>query len=209
METLDCIKTRRSIRKFKDTLVETEKIGNILDAGRCAPSAGNLQEWKFVLVNKEETRIKIAEACLEQYWISRAPIIIIVCCEPHKVERFYGEKGRTKYAMQSCASAVQNILLAAHDQGLAACWVGAFEIKMLKRILKMGTGVEIQAVIPVGYPDETPEKPKKYSVENVTYLETWGNRIEDLAAHVGQYSERIKRAAKKGKEMMHKVIKRK
>jgi len=207
MNTLECIKTRRSVRKFLNKNVEFEKIGNILDAGRYAPSAGNLQEWKFVLVTDEETRKKIAEACLEQYWISSAPVIIVIGCEPHKVERFYGEKGRVRYSAQNCAAAAQSMLLAAHDQGLGGCWVGAFEVKMLKRILKMPAGAEPQAVLPLGYADETPELPKKYKIEDVTFMESWGNRLADLAGNLGYYSHHLKKAAKKGREILHKTVK--
>ncbi len=209
METLECITARRSVRKFLDKPVEFEKIGNILDAGRKAPSAGNLQEWKFVLVTDEAVRKKVAEACMEQYWIGDAPVIIVVGCEPHKVERFYGEKGRARYALQNCAAATQNILLAATDQGLASCWIGAFEVSQLRRALKMGAGIEPMAVIPLGYAGEHPEEPKKYTVENVTYIESWGNRIKDLAAYMGYYSEHIRKAATKGKELLRKAIKKK
>ena len=80
METLDCIKSRRSIRKYReDKAVEFEKLARIIEAGTLAPSAGNLQDWKFILVVELAARKKIAEACLQQYWMETAPVHIVVC----------------------------------------------------------------------------------------------------------------------------------
>ena len=66
MDTLECISTRRSVRKFLDIPVEFEKVGNILDAGRYAPSAGNLQDWKFILVTDADMREELSKGCVEE-----------------------------------------------------------------------------------------------------------------------------------------------
>ena len=95
MEVLEAIKSRRSIRKYLDKPVEWELIANILDAGRYAPCAGNLQNWKFVAVTDEGRKKSIAEACLRQLWMEQAPVHIVIFAEVEKFERYYGKQGKS------------------------------------------------------------------------------------------------------------------
>ena len=106
MDVLECIATRRTTRKFLDIPVEFEKIGNILDAGRYAPSAGNLQDWKFILVTEKDTIENLAKCCLEQYWVSQASVVIVVCSDPEKSKRLYKEQGE-KFSIQNGGSRSQ------------------------------------------------------------------------------------------------------
>ena len=93
METEECILTRRSVRKYKDVKVDIDKIGKILEAGRIAPSSGNIQNWMFILVDDESKRKAIAEACFQQHWMANAPIQIVVCSKPQEAQRYYGIRG--------------------------------------------------------------------------------------------------------------------
>ncbi len=206
MDALECIESRRSIRKYQDKTVEFEKVGNILNAGRLAPSAGNLQDWKFILVTERDLRKQLAEACSQQYWMETAPIHIVICSQPAKTERFYGKRGEELYTIQNCAAAAQNMLLAAHAQGLGACWVGAFEDHAIRRILTMSDDAQPLAVIVVGYADEAPMPPSKLTVENVTFIERWGNRLRDFAAYVGYYSQHVAQAAVAGREALQQFL---
>ena len=211
MDVVECIRTRRSIRKFQDTPVEWEKVGMILDAARNAPSAGNLQNWKFLVVVNEDSRHQIAEACLQQYWIQKAPVVIVVFAEPKKSERFYGVRGERLYAIQNCAAAVENILLTAHSLGLGACWVGAFDEDMLKRAaaVKPESGdIRPQAVIPIGYAGEEPPEPQKHPLTTVTFLDNYGNRTKDPNEFMGYTSSMVQQLLKKGKKALDKVTKK-
>lgn len=205
MDVLECIKTRRSIRKFSDVFVEFEKLGNVLDAARFAPNSGNLQDWKFILVTEEDKKREIADACFQQVWIEQAPVIICVCSEWKKNERYYGESGE-KFSTQNCASSIQNMLLAAHSEGLGACWIGAFQKDALRRILEIPEEVSPEAVIPIGYPAEYPSVPKRLTLENVVFIEKWNNRIKDLASFMGMYSEHVSRGVSKAKELVKKAF---
>ncbi len=207
MDALECIATRRSIRKFLDIPVEFEKLGNVLDAGRHAPSAGNLQDWKFILVTDEKMRQNISKACVEQYWISTAPVFIIVCTDPEKTKRFYGRSGE-KYSIQNGAAVVQNMLLAAHAEGLGSCWIGAFEDEAVKRLLSIPDSIIVQAIVPLGYADEVVPVPLRFTLENVTYIESWANRIKDLAAYMEWYGEHVQKAIQKGKQMVKEFARR-
>ncbi len=207
MDTLNCIHGRRSVRRFLDVPVEFEKIGKIIDAGRMAPSAGNLQDWKFILITEKEQRDEVAKACLEQYWISQAPIIIVVCTDPERTKRFYDEQG-VKFSTQNGAAAVMNMLLAIHDQELASCWVGAFEEESLKRALSIPDNVIVHAVLPIGYPDERMPTPVRMTMESVVFVGSWGNKIKDLAAYMEWYGEHVQKVIKKSKEFLKNLAKK-
>lgn len=207
MEVFECIKTRRSIRKFLDVDIGMDKVGLLVEAGKAAPCAGNLQNWKFVIVKNNNNRHKLADAAFQQYWIASAPVIIVVCAEIEKIEQYYGIRGEKLYAIQNCAAAVQNILLMAHNLGLGACWVSAFDENMVSRVLELPSDARPQAIIPVGYPDEQVPEPMEYTVENVTFLEKWGplHRIKDfpLFIHdhnvIGRAKESIEEKIEKAK----------
>ncbi len=208
MDVYDAVQQRRSIRKFLEIPVEWEKIGEMLDAGRLAPSAGNVQDWKFIVVIDPDKRWKVAEACIEQYWMAAAPVQIIVCSEPKKSERFYGDRGEKIYAIQNCAAAVENMLLMAEELELGACWVGAFDIDILRSATGIPETVVPQAVIPVGYPDEKPSVPLKFDLPMLVFFDEWGARFKDMATVKGEYDVKVQKALKQAKELLEKVRKK-
>jgi len=207
METLECMQSRRSVRKFLDIAVEFEKLGHILDAGRYAPSAGNLQDTRFILITDPALRQELGKACVEQYWVGLAPIIIVVCADTDRTGKFYGEAGK-KYHIQNAAAAVQNMLLAIHAEGLASCWVGAFEDEFVRRVLGVPEGVTIEAILPIGYPDEQVPVPPRAPFDHVVFVETYGNRIKDIAAYMEWYGEHVQKAIQKGKELVKEFARR-
>ena len=213
MDVFECIRTRRSIRKYKDKQVPWDNIVTILQAGKYAPSAGNLQNWKFIVVKGDAKRNAIAKACLDQEWIETAPIHIVMIGEPQKAERYYGARGRRLYTIQGVAAAVENMLLTAHSLGLGSCWIGAFDDDELRRIVGLPEQVDVHAVVVVGYADENPEVPPKNRIEHVMYFEKWWGRVESPKTHIGwwsHYNKRIvdetrKLAQKTGKKIKEKV----
>lgn len=206
MKTLEAIESRRSIRKYLDKPVEFEKIGNVLNAGRLAPSAGNVQEWKFILVTERDLRKQIAEACMQQYWMETAPVHVVVCSQPVKTERMYGKRGEELYSIQNAAAAVENMLLAATDQGLGSCWVSAFQESMLRRALAIDEDARPMAVVTLGYADEIPKAQLKQTLEDITYIERWGSKIKDFAAYIGYYSQHVAKAAIAGREAVRRWL---
>jgi nitroreductase len=204
MELYECIKTRRSIRKYLDKEVPWDLVSKIVDAGRLAPSAGNLQNWKFVVVLDDARREKIAEACLNQTWMNKAPVHIIVLADPRVAERYYGARGDRLYSVQNCAAAIENMLLMAHNVGLGACWVGALDENMVGRTIKIPEGVRPQAIITLGYPGEKVKEPAKYPLENVTYFNGWRGKIRNVPQYMGYHSINIQNALHKGKRALKK-----
>ncbi len=208
MDVFECIKTRRSIRKYKDKQVPFDNIATIMQAGKYAPSAGNLQSWKFIVVKDDGKRKGIAEACLQQWWMEQAPIHIVVLGEPEKMERFYGSRGRRLYMIQCIAAAVENMLLTAHSLGLGACWVGAFDEDTIRGLLSLPEQVDVHAVITIGYADENPEPPPKYRIEHMMFFEKWWGRVEGPKTHIGWWSLYNERIAKEGKKLINKTGKK-
>src|SRR3989338_2414679 len=197
MDTLECIKTRRSVRKYKDKPVEWEKIVNILHAGKSAPCAGNIQNWKFIVIRDEANRKKVAKAALEQGWMEDAPVHIIVIAEPEKAARFYGTRGERLYTIQNCAAAIENMLLAAHAEGLGSCWIGAFDESKLRSICQLPEYIMPHAIVPVGYADEKPLLPQKQRVEFITRLEIWqGRRKYPYRGYISQLWPKLAEGAK-------------
>ena len=188
METLEAINSRRSIRKYMDKPVEFEKITNILDAATKAPSAGNLQGWKFILVTDRALIKQVAGYSIEQYWIQSAPILIIVCAMPEKHEMYYGLRGKRLYNIQDCAAAIENILLASTDSGLGSCWVGAFEEEKIRTLFAIPSSIRPQAIISIGYSDETPKERSVIPMEDTVFFNRYNIRVEKLHLLFRDYS---------------------
>ena len=190
---LPLMMVKLTLKQFLPKFVEWDKISKILDAARHAPSCGNIQNWKFVVVLETDLKQKLAEAALQQYEITNAFALIVVCAEAQKAERYYGLRGDRLYTVQNCAAAIQNILLEAHSLGLGTRWIGAVEEEMVKRALSIPEEVRPQAIIALGYPKEIPEKPPKYPLETVVYFNKWRNKIRDPAKYMRDYAVLLKR----------------
>lgn len=175
LDVMEAILERRSIRKYKDIPVEQDKMVTILEAGRQAPSAGNVQDWKFIYVTEKDQIKKIAEACMKQYWIETAPLLIVIVSNPEKSIQHYGERGKM-YAIQNCAAACQNMLLAATSAGLASCWISAFDEPMLKDVLSIPARGTPMAVLTFGYADEEVPRPFKTPLESIVFIQRYANR---------------------------------
>jgi nitroreductase len=200
METFECIEKRRSTRNFNDLPVEWEKVGNILRAAQLAPSSGNIQDWKTVVVTDKTKRAAIANAALKQHWIAKAPVIIIVYSEPKQNQRMYGLRGEKLYTIQNSAAVVQNMLLAATDQGLASCWVGAFDESMVNSVLGAPESARPQAIIPIGYSDEKPNMPKRHKLVDMTYINSWRGKIVNVDLLFDDFSEVMRKKITEAKE---------
>jgi len=179
MNVDECIENRRSIRRFKDKQVNADDALSLVDAARKAPSAGNLQAWKFILIKNQSKKNQIADACYQQNWISEAPLLIVPVSLNEEVKRHYGTRGDILYTIQDCALASQNIMLKAKSLGLDSCFVSAFEEGMIKRILSIPDNARAQAIIAIGYADETPKDKIINNIEAVIYFEEYLGRLDN------------------------------
>ncbi len=200
METFESIEKRRSVRKFNDLPVEWEKVGNILRAAQLAPSSGNVQDCRFIVVTDKTKRAALANAALKQHWIAQAPVIMIVYSEPKPTQRFYGLRGEKLYTIQNSAAAAENIILAATDQGLSTCWVGAFDESMVNSVIGAPDSVRPQVIIPIGYSDDEPNIPKRYDMVDVVYINSWKGKIVNVDLVMDDFSEVIRKKVEEAKE---------
>lgn len=170
MEFADVLARRRSVRHFNTKLaVSDEDVRALLLAGISAPSAGNIQPWRFTVLKTAEARERLAGA-LAQRWATSAPVVIVVSVDPRPCSARYGARGEMLYAIQDTAAAVGNILLAAVDRGLASCWIGAFDEQAVRAALDIPSPITPIAILPVGHSAESSTKPARRPLEEVT---TW------------------------------------
>jgi len=184
MEVLEAIKTRRSIRKYKTTVVDDRTIETILEAACWAPSWANSQCWRFVVVRDADTRSKLAEALASVSErpnrainaVRNAPVVIVACAELGRSGYFAQEPGKPvtdkgdSWYMFDTALAMQNLTLAAHSLGLGTVHIGAFDAKKVAEILEVPQGFCVVSMTPLGYPDEEPPlRPRRGLGETVFY----------------------------------------
>lgn len=170
MEFAEVVKARRSVRHFNPRLVVTdEDVRALLEAAVLAPSAGNIQPWRFFVLRSPESRERLGRA-LSQRWVTTAPVVIVVAVDPRPCAARYGERGEYLYAIQDTAAAVENILLAAVDRGLASCWVGAFDDRAVAEAIGITPPITPVAVLPIGYSAESGGRPARRPLEEVA---TW------------------------------------
>jgi len=169
MEFYEVLRTRRSIRKYKDKPVEKDKIDRILEAVRLAPSAKNIQPWHFLVIRDESARRALHEA-YPRDWFSTAPVIICACGEPAKG---WVRRDGKSYLDVDVAIAFEHLILAAAAEGLGTCWIGAFDPAAVKRVLGLPPGVEPIAMTPLGYADEEPRPFTRRTIADFVRRERW------------------------------------
>lgn len=169
MKVLEAIKERRSIRRFLRKPIQKEMVEELIDALLWAPSAGNLQSRKFYFVYNQEIKDKLVKCAWGQGFIAEAPLVVVACSDL-KIGTYYGSRGKELYTLQDVAASVQNLLLVAHEQGLATVWIGAFDEKEASEILQLPGYLRPTAIIPVGYPAEHPSAPRRVPKEKAVVV---------------------------------------
>lgn len=139
MDVKTAIRTRRSIRAYDPREVEEEKLVRVLESGRLSPSASNRQERRFIVIRDAGTRKALSEAARNQKFLADAPVVIAAC----SVEKEYVMScGQLAYPIDT-AIAVDHMTLAAVEEGLGTCWIGAFDEKKVKEILNIPDEIRV------------------------------------------------------------------
>ncbi len=180
MDTIECIKTRRSKRKFLNKDVSDEIIRELIDCARRAPFGGPPikapQLWEFIIVRDKAVKEKLALDYKDRQYLKQTPVIIAVCADKSK------DPDYKDYEI-TASLAIENILLAAHSLGLGACFVSTFghhkkhkkDREILLKALSLPGHIELIALIPIGWPDisEKIEKKKLREIEEMTHFDRW------------------------------------
>jgi nitroreductase len=162
------------VRQYKSDPVPEEKIQRLLEYAVRAPSAGNLQPWEFIIVRSQEVRNQLAKAALGQTWVATAPVIIATCADIQRAGSRYGARG-SFYSLVDTSFASLLILLGVVEQGLGACFVGAYNPEEVAKIFALPDHVRPVGLITIGYPAETPRKPgtPKIPLSKLVHYEKW------------------------------------
>lgn len=206
MDVLLAIRNRRSCREYLQRPLEYDKITAVIEAGHYAPSAGNLQDWKYILVTDKHMRETVAEHCMEQHWMAHAPAMIIVCSNEERTEQHYGLRGKRLYSIQSCAAAVENMLLCAEALGIGACWVGAFDEEQLRDLFNIPQTARPQAIITLGYKATQPTPKELTSMDSCVYFGSYGNRLKKPHMAIRDFSTEWENQATNAKPALQKGL---
>lgn len=169
MKVMEAIEARRSIRSYQDREIEEDKLRRVLEAGRLAPSASNMQEWKYVVVRDKELRKKMAAAARGQSFVGEASAVIVGCAV-HTDKVMSG--GQCAYPIDLAIS-MDHMTLAAVEEGLGTCWIGAFSEPEVKKVLGIPEEVRVVCLLPLGYPAEEPGTKPRKSFEECVVWDRW------------------------------------
>jgi nitroreductase len=180
MDTLEAIKTRRSIRRYTNSPVPDDVLAQVLEAARWAPSWANTQCWRFIIIRSDDTKQELAAALLgnnpSTNAVKTAPIIIAICIELNRSGFYKGQASTIKgdFGMFDAALAMENLVLAAHALGLGTVHVANFDVKKVEAILGVPEGYNVVEITPLGYPDgESRITPRKELTE-IVFNEKFG-----------------------------------
>ena len=148
MNILETIQKRYSVRDYQDNPVEREKLLRVLEAARLAPSAKNLQEWRFVVVTEKGLREAMVEACNQQIFVGTAPVIL-ACCSAYSA---YKMRCGQMASPIDVAIAMAHLSLQATAEGLGTCWIGSFFPDKVRKLLNIPEEIEIVQMMTLGYP---------------------------------------------------------
>jgi len=168
-EYIEFLKSRRSIRLFKDEEIDLDTILKILDVARWAPSAKNAQPWEFIVIRNKDTLRKLGELSFATRPILNAPAAIAVITDPDVAPITYHVDG---------ACVTMYILLTLHALGLGGVWINALRYQdEIRKILKIPESKVPIAIVALGKPAEKPKPKPRKELREITYLEYYGNRL--------------------------------
>jgi nitroreductase len=171
MDLASLLRSRRSIRAFQRDPVPENLLSELVELANWAPSAGNLQSRDFIVVRDEKMKRALARAA-NQEEIAAAPVAVVVCTNAPRVAK-YGRRGRDLFSIQDAAAATQNFLLAAHERGLGAVWMGSFDEDAVSRILGLPEHVRPVTIVAMGWPAEEPAAPERLPLSEILHWEHW------------------------------------
>jgi len=154
MEFREVIISRKSVRDYIDKLVEEEKLTRILEAARLSPSWANKQCCNYIVV-KDKAKIQELAGGFNG-WLKHAPILIVVCADPKES----GSHNQMDYYLVDVGIAMQQLILAATDEGLGTCWIGGFDEQKIKKVLQVPASFRVVALTPIGYGAEPSTRSK-------------------------------------------------
>lgn len=184
MDILEVIKKRRTIRAYKTTPVDQKALDTILDAGRLAPSWGNTQTWRWVVVQDSNIKTQIAENILRPgnrgtNAVKTAPVIIVACAELNKAAYRDGQPTTDKggyWYMFDAGLSLEHMVLAAESLGLGTMFIGGMDAKKVESLLGVPPEYACVILMVLGYPDEHPDARPRKEMAELVFKDRFGAR---------------------------------
>jgi nitroreductase len=177
MEFMDVVATRKSVRSYAKREVEEEKLTRILEAARMAPSWANKQCVNYIVIKNREKIEQLAGTF--NSWIKQAPVVVAACADPYES----GSHDHMDYYLVDVGISMQQLILAATNQGLGTCWVGAFNETKVKKVLGVPEKIKVVALTPLGYPSNESAgtklikkfigSEKRQPIERILHMNKW------------------------------------
>ena len=175
------ILSRRSVRKYENKPVEEEKLYEILESCRLAPSGNNTQPWRLIVIRSDEMRNKIAEVAHNQTWMTQAPVYIVCVadssCRVDNSDSIKIDENSSEFIVKQLirdtAIGADYMTLQAEALGLGTCWVAWFKQKDIRALLGIPEDKFVVCILTVGYPDGKPNQRPRMSLEEIVRYERW------------------------------------
>ena len=170
LDLIEAIRTRRSIRRFKQTNIPDSLIHSLINSARHAPSGHNTQPWEFIIVKDKRVKEQLAKTHEWSRFVDDAPVCITVLAN---------EKQAPSYFEIDAACATQNLLLAAHGLGLGACWIAVYDLqnpnfeKHVRNVLNVPPHIRVIAMVPIGYPDEKATPRRHREIDEIIHFDKY------------------------------------
>ncbi len=174
MKFIELAAQRASIRSYSERIVSKKMLDEVLEAGRLAPTACNYQPFQFVVVKEKENLAALAEGYPAD-WFAEAPVVIAICIQPKKAWHRKKHDDRC-YVDVDAAIAADHMTLAAAELGLGTCWVGAFDPKVVRRVLQIPRSAEPLILLTLGHPNEKGRPKTRKSMDELVSCETWSKK---------------------------------
>jgi nitroreductase len=169
METIEAIKSRRSIRGFTDENVSDENVLQILESGRWAPSGLNNQAWRFIIVREPGTKVALSNLTKYGPTIKNAPLLIVVFLDKDHMYHYVKD-------IQSIGACIQNMLLSIHSLGLGGVWLGEIleNKEKVNKVLQAPDSFELMAVVALGHPVDKKRISERKELDQLIFREKFG-----------------------------------
>lgn len=175
MDLYKALESRRSVRKYKSDEFSEGTLRKILEAARIAPSWSNLQCWRFIVVRSVETKKELAASMPDNNPAKKAvgetaPVVIVLCADPKES----GDQDGKGYFLLDAGLAMQQMMLAAHAEGLGTCWVGLFDEGQARKACSVPKEYRVVGLTPLGYPEKQPSARPRKELTDIIFNEKWG-----------------------------------
>lgn len=168
MDAEEAIRRRRSVRSYQKKPVPNKILRRVLEAGRISPSARNIQPWSFIVVRDPTVRRAISRTGRFSRFLAETPVVIVGCGDRAVSPKWYAV---------DVSIALENMVVVATAEGLGTCWIGSFNPAKVKEMLKIPDGLEVVALLAVGYPkkqDQPSSRVRRKRLGEVAMLEEYG-----------------------------------